>query len=235
MNVAGIQKSSLIDYPGVVSCVLFTRGCNFRCPYCHNPSLVVPNGKGKRGQIAEEALMEFLHLRKGLLSGVVISGGEPTLQGDLIRFCRRIKQMGYPVKLDTNGSRPKLLAALIEKDLVNYIAMDIKTPPEYYPVYIKKGVDPQPVLESIRLIMTSGKPYEFRTTCARPMITINGVEKIARFIENARLYVLQPFVPGEILHPDFFDGNRKNLYQEKDLNRFRVMAEKWVQKCDVRI
>ncbi len=235
MIVAGIQKSSLIDYPGLVSCVLFTRGCNFRCPYCHNPSLVIPSGKGKRGQIAEEEVMAFLHRRKGLLGGVVISGGEPTLHGDLVRFCRRIKQMGYPVKLDTNGSRPKVLAGLIEKSLVDYIAMDIKTLPENYPVYIKKGVDPQPVLDSMRLIMASGKPYEFRTTCAKPMITTNGIEKIARLIENARLYVLQPFVPGEILYPDFFDGKRKNLYQEEDLNRFRVIAEKWVNKCYVRI
>ena len=170
MFLGGLQKNSLIDYPGKVSCVLFTSGCNFRCPYCHNPSLVVSVEKGKKEHIEEKAAMDFLHRRRGLLDGVVISGGEPTLHGDLFGLCRKIKQMGYPIKLDTNGSRPEMLTALIGEDLVDYIAMDIKTLPEYYGRYIKKGFDPQPLLSSIRLIMKSEKPYEFRTTCVNPII-----------------------------------------------------------------
>ena len=235
MILGGLQKSSLIDYPGVVSCVLFTRGCNFRCPYCHNPSLVAPAAGGKEGDIEENKVMDFLDRRRGLLDGVVISGGEPTLHNDLIRLCRKIKQMGYPVKLDTNGSRPEMLAALIQKDLVDYIAMDIKTLPEHYSLYIKKGFDSQPILSSIRLIMASGKPYEFRTTCLRPIIDADMVERIGHLIENARLYVLQPFVQGEVLQPDFFEREGKIAYREDDLNQFRAIAKKWVKKCDVRV
>lgn len=235
MILAGIHKSSLVDYPGAISCVIFALGCNFRCPYCHNPSLVLPQKRGKPRLIEEEALMRFLHRRKGLLDGVVISGGEPTLQKDLIRFCRRVKQLGYPLKLDTNGSRPRVLASLIEKDLVDYIAMDIKTLPEHYGTYMSHKLDAQTLVDSIRTIMTSGKPYEFRTTCAKPMVNHEIMHKIGRLIENAALYVLQPYVPGDILEPGFFKGDGKSLYCENEMIHFQKIAGKYVRECNVRL
>jgi pyruvate formate lyase activating enzyme len=198
---------------------------------------VLPADGEKDESIAESTVMDFLDRRRGLLAGVVISGGEPTLHHDLIHFCRKIKKMGYPIKLDTNGSQPDMLAALIGKDLVDYIAMDVKTLPEHYSLYVKEGLEPQPILSSIGRIMQSGKPYEFRTTCVRPMVDAGVIEGIGRLIENARLYVLQPFVyrPGGILCPDFFDQEGKSAFEIDELNQFRAIAEKWVKKCDVRI
>ena len=235
MIPGGLQKCSLIDYPGVVSCVIFTQGCNFRCPFCHNPSLVPSAAQETREHPSEKEVMAFLRGRKDLLSGVVLSGGEPTLHGDLMEFCRRIKEMGYFIKLDTNGSRPKMLAALMEKNLVDYVAMDIKTLPEHYGLYMKEGFDPRSILESIGVIMSSGRPYEFRTTCVKPMVDRHVVEGIGRLIENARLYVLQPFIPGEILRPDFFDVKKEKAYREDELHHFRAIAEKWVKNARVRI
>lgn len=235
MILGGLQKTSLIDYPGRVSCVLFTQGCNFCCPYCHNPSLVVSSDRAKKGAVQEDEILEFLERRKGLLDGVVISGGEPTLHPDLIDFCRRIKKLGYLVKLDTNGSRPEMLRALIREDGVDYVAMDIKTLPQRYGRYIQKGFDPQSLLASIGHIMEAGKPYEFRTTCLSPLVDADVVEGIGRIIQDARLYVLQPFVPGQILCPDFVGQGNKQVYRKSDLDRFAAVAGKWVRKCDVRI
>jgi len=131
MIIGGLHKNSLIDYPGKISCVIFLSGCNFDCPYCHNPELA----KGRSlstGYLSEDLIFDFLGSRKGFLDGVVVSGGEPTLQKGLISFCEKIRLMDYPVKLDTNGSRPEVIKKLIDEDLVNYIAMDIKTDPSHY-------------------------------------------------------------------------------------------------------
>ena len=128
MVFGGLQKQSLIDFPGKLSCVLFTSGCNFDCPYCHNPDLV--NGHTPRPLVLKEGnIYDFLEMRKDFLDGVVISGGEPTLHGDLIDTCRKIKQMGFPIKLDTNGSRPATISNLLDEECIDYIAMDIKTEP----------------------------------------------------------------------------------------------------------
>ena len=131
MRLAGLQKNSLIDYPGKASCVLFLFGCNFDCPYCHNPDLV-RGGLSCHASLDEKTVYEFLERRKGLLDGVVISGGEPTLDKDLVFLCEKIKQIGYPLKLDTNGSQPQVIKRLIQEGLIDYIAMDIKTDPLHY-------------------------------------------------------------------------------------------------------
>ena len=137
MRIGGLQKSSLIDYPGKVSSVIFCVGCNFDCPYCHNPELVT-GCSACPADLSDEKIFDFLRQRVGFLDGVVISGGEPTLQKDLVDICTRVKALGYPVKMDTNGSRPKVLQRLIEEDLVDYIAMDLKTGPLQY----KSGSSP---------------------------------------------------------------------------------------------
>jgi pyruvate formate lyase activating enzyme len=222
MNIGGLLKNSLIDYPGKVSCGIFLSGCNFDCPYCHNPDLA----KGCAMPCAEsnpQNLYRFIENRKGFLDGVVISGGEPTLQKDLFDLCKHIKQMGYPVKLDTNGSRPQVLKRLIAEGLVDYIAMDLKTDP----------CNVSAILSSIEIIMSSARAYEFRTTCVKPIVTAGVVEDICRLIEGAGLYALQRFHKSQILHPDFFkDANYE--YNDDEIKQLKAIAEPWVKQCIVR-
>ena len=231
MVLGGIQKNSLIDYPGKISCVIFMAGCNFQCPYCHNPSLVEPQEGTHKFEIEE--VFSFLDSRRTFLEGVVISGGEPTLQPDIVPFCERIKQMGYPVKLDTNGSRPKVLEHLIRNDLVDYIAMDIKTLPELYGAFFKTDCGSHEILSSIQLIMECGKDHEFRTTCVKPIINDRVIEGIARLIKGAHLYALQQFVSKDVLRPEFFRGPGSG-HSVEELFHFGSIAEKWVRKCVVR-
>ncbi len=162
MLIGGLHKHSLIDYPGQIAAVVFTQGCNFRCPYCHNPSLVYPQQYGP--VIATEEVLEFLQRRQGLLDGVVISGGEPLLQQGLERFISSVKQMGYKVKLDTNGSMPEKLHALLDKELLDYVAMDYKAPLRAYSRVTSVEVDTEKIRNSIVYIVGSGVQYELRTT-----------------------------------------------------------------------
>jgi len=209
MYFGGLQKNSLIDYPGKVSCVLFLANCNFHCPYCHNPDLArgdVPPAN----RISVDAVLKFLEDRRGLLEGVVLSGGEPALEKNLLPICNSIKELGYPVKIDTNGSRPDVLARLFENNCVDYVAMDIKTPlAGYYPDIASIQIQDQ-LQASIRLIMSSGRNYEFRTTCALPFAGSKAIGEIAATIRGARRYVLQPFNPHVVLDPAFF-----NAYQDQ--------------------
>jgi pyruvate formate lyase activating enzyme len=228
--IGGLQKTSLIDFPGKVSCVCFVSGCNFRCPYCHNPDLVQHPGNAC---LDENSFLDFVRERQGFLDGVVISGGEPTLQNDLPAFVSRIKKAGYAVKVDTNGSHPHMIRDLIEKRLVDYIAMDIKTDPSLYPLFMKRGIDPDCIRSSIKLIMASGIPYEFRTTCVRPIVDAGAVETIARLIQGSFLYVLQNFSQARVLQPDFFE-NRKAGYDQEEMMQLKSIAETWVKKCIVR-
>ncbi len=235
MVLGGIQKSSLIDYPGKISCVIFVAGCNFRCPYCHNPSLVEPHEGTHKFEIEEEEVFSFLYSRRAFLEGVVVSGGEPTIQLDIVPFCDRIKQMGYPLKLDTNGSRPEVIEHLIRNDLVDFIAMDIKTLPDCYQTFFKTDCGSNEILSSIQLIMKSGKDYEFRTTCVRPIVNAYIIEGIGRLIKGADRYVLQNFIHKEVLHPEFFRGlGPGSGYSSEDLLHFRSIVEPWVKGCSVR-
>lgn len=231
MKIGGLQKSSLIDYPGMISCVIFLSGCNFDCPYCHNPQLVriEPNS----AFIDESRVYAFLKHRTSFLDGVVISGGEPTIHPDLVSMCKTIKQMGFKVKLDTNGSRPEMIRHLIDKGHLDYIALDIKADPTKYPLFIQKDCDPDTILSSIRLVMNTPVPYEFKTTCVRPIVDADTIEIISRNIQGARLYALQQTRLTRVLHPDFFEG-MDPLYEEKDLLRFKSIAEKWVTRCIIR-
>lgn len=230
MIFGGVQKNTLIDYPGKVACALFFSGCNFRCPYCHNADLAMGAAVDPW---PEQAVFDFLGERKGFIEGVVISGGEPTLHPDLIRICRTIRQMGYPVKLDTNGSRPEVLEVLISEGLIDYAAMDVKTAPALYSRYIQKGCNTDAILSSIRLIKTSGLSHEFRTTCIKPLIDPSIVEEICTLIQGADRYVLQQCRLTRVLDPDFF---RDNDYQisENDLADYRQTALKWVASCTIR-
>ena len=232
MVFGGLQKHSLIDYPGKLCCVLFTSGCNFDCPYCHNPELA----KGSIQQdlpLRENNIYDFLTLRKGFLDGVVISGGEPTLHKDISSICRNIHEMGYAIKLDTNGSRPKVLKQLIDENRIDYIAMDIKTDPFAYCPLIAKDCKPESILTSIKIVLESGLPHEFRTTCIAPLVTPRVIERIAKLIQGAQLYALQTFQDERVLHPEFFKG-RKSRLSPQDLTHFQSIASHWVRSCIVR-
>ena len=232
MVFGGLQKNSLIDYPGKISAVLFVSGCNFDCPYCHNPELV-DSGLPCPQCYEEGAVCRFLDRRKGLLDGVVLSGGEPTLQKDLARLCEKIKKQGYAIKLDTNGSRPKVIQTLIDAGLLDYVAMDIKTDPFHYAPFICKHQDPYLILLSIRMIMESGLPYEFRTTCVKPIVDREHVGRIVKYIQGARLYALQKCRDCQVLHPEFFE--QKGIgYTDEDMMHLKAAADPWVQRCVVR-
>jgi pyruvate formate lyase activating enzyme len=232
MNIGGLLKNSLIDYPGKLSCGIFLSGCNFDCPYCHNPNLA-KGGSMPGAEFNPQNFYRFIESRKGFLDGVVISGGEPTLQADLFDLCEQIKQMGYSVKLDTNGSRPQVIKRLLSEGLVDYIAMDLKTDPLKYATYIRPDCNVSEILSSIEIIMASAPAYEFRTTCVKPIVTAEVVENIGRLIEGADLYALQRFHNSEVLHPDFFKDTNYE-YTHEELRQLKAIAAPWVQQCIVR-
>lgn len=184
--------------------------------------------------VEKREVFDFLERRKAFLDGVVISGGEPTLQEDLVLFCKRLKKMEYPVKLDTNGSRPQTIKKLIDEGLIDYIAMDIKSDPFDYSPLIKRHVNSDHLLESIRIIMESGLAYEFRTTCVRPIVDGTVVRKISKQIRGAMLYALQRFHNADVLHPEFFCENETE-FDEGGLLDLKSIAEPWVQRCIVRL
>ncbi len=232
MNIGGIVKNSTIDYPGKLSCGIFLSGCNFNCPYCHNPDLAKGYSRGT-AEIDPGNVYRFIENRKGFLDGVVISGGEPTLQEDLFDLCMHIKQMGYPVKLDTNGSRPRVIKQLIDEGLVDYIAMDLKTDLTKYAMYIKRNCDMTSILSSIQVIMESAIAYEFRTTCVKPIVTAQIIENICRLIQGAAVYALQRFHKSEMLNPQFFRETNTD-YTDDELMQLKAVAESWVEKCILR-
>ena len=232
MQIGGLEKNSLIDFPGKLSSVIFFSGCNFDCPYCHNPALV-SECRSHSDMLNFEEICCFLETRRGFLDGVVMSGGEPTLQTDITDVCSRIKQLGYAIKLDTNGSRPGVLQDLIDAGLVDYIAMDLKTDPLLYTSYIRRNCDPDPIFSSIQIIMKSGVDYEFRTTCVKPIVIRRTIENISQRIQYAKLYVLQRFRNRDVLHPEFF-SDCDYEYSDEELMQLKAIADQWVQKCLVR-
>lgn len=190
MRIGGLQKCSLIDYPDKLSCVIFTQGCNFRCPYCHNRELVLPEHFGDT--ILQENIFTFLEKRREYLDGVVITGGEPTEQEDLLQFMNKVKEMGFLLKLDTNGSRPHIIQAVIQNSLADYMAMDIKTSLNKYHKAIGVNFPVELIRESIELIKSSGIQYEFRTTVVRPFCEFEDVCRISALVNNEKYY-LQAF------------------------------------------
>jgi pyruvate formate lyase activating enzyme len=189
MRLGGLLKFSLIDYPGRMAAVLFTQGCNFRCPFCHNPELVLPDLL--QDPMDLEEVFAFLEKRRGQLQGVVVTGGEPTIHADIIPFLSRLKSMEYLVKLDTNGSNPQVLKGIIEAHLADYFAMDIKSSPENYAKAAGTVVDMEQIRESIEVIKASGMLYEFRTTALKPFITQEDMAGIVRLIGAGQPYHLK--------------------------------------------
>ncbi|MDR3264055.1 MAG: anaerobic ribonucleoside-triphosphate reductase activating protein [Clostridiales bacterium] len=194
MKIYGLQKLSLLDFPDKMSCTVFTGGCNFRCPFCHNSALV----DGQRPQIiGEDAFFDFLKSRVGLLDGVCVTGGEPLLNGDIDVFFKKIKASGYAVKLDTNGSFPDLLKALAGQNLIDYVAMDIKNSPENYSKSAGAPCDTDKIKESAAYLMNGSLPFEFRTTMVKEFNTLKDAEIIGKWLEGGEKYFLQYFRPSE--------------------------------------
>ena len=232
MHIGGLQKSSLIDYPGKISCVLFLTGCNFNCPYCHNPDLV--NGKNGTSPFPLTGQMDrFFASRREFIEGVVISGGEPTLHPQLANLCERIKSYDYPVKLDTNGSRPEVIRRLLDGKLVDYVAMDVKTDPFAYWPRIQKTYQPDRILESIRIIMHMAPAYEFRTTCVKPFVDEPVIETIGDLIRGAQHYVLQRFRNTIVLCPEFFHNTSPAL-TDSEMQHLQAVAAPYVKRCSIR-
>jgi len=231
MFFSGIQKSSLIDYPGKVSCILFVAGCNFTCPYCHNPELALGR-KSNLPSISETDALKFLSQRAGLLDGLVITGGEPTLQVGLAKFCRRVKQLGFPIKLDTNGSRPEALRQLLHEQVIDYVAMDIKTLPNRYTPHLStKHIAPR-LMESIQLVLGTNH-HEFRTTCLAPFVDIATIGQIAKLIQGAHLYVLQNFQGTRVLDPEFIEKNA-HRFSAQAMAEFKSLVKPYVRRCILR-
>lgn len=232
MKIGGLQKYSLVDYPPLISCVIFTAGCNFRCPYCHNPELVAPDRTTRL--LTREEVTSFITRRRRFLDGVVISGGEPTLQPDLGDLCVEIKSTGLRLKIDTNGSRPEALRELIKNRLVDYIAMDIKTSPEHYPLLVGDSVEPSVIRESISLILGSGISHEFRTTCVRPFTDESVIKSIAQLISGADLHAIQRPQARDVLSPEFFADSESRFYSEEEIEAFRSISGSSVKQAVIR-
>ena len=193
MNIAGVQKVTLLDYPGKVACEIFTQGCNFECPFCQNSSLIPITNTG---EFSEEEIFEYLNLRKNILDGVVITGGEPTVQKDLKSFIKKIKDLGLLVKLDTNGGNPKVLQELIDEELVDYVAMDIKNIFNKYNITAGKKINLDNIKKSIEILKASKIDYEFRTTIIKEMHSLDDIVSICKLVGNAKYY-LQNFEDSE--------------------------------------
>jgi len=204
MKIGALQKFSMIDYQGKLSAIIFTQGCNFRCPYCHNPELVKP--ELYQQIIPESEVFDFLRKRIGKLDAVVITGGEPTLHLDLHIFVRKIKEMGFQVKLDTNGTNPDMLQHLLEKDLLDYLAMDLKAPLQKYSKVTCSNVDITMISRSIELIKNSGIEYEFRSTLVEDLLSEEEVLDIGQLLGRTTRYFLQNFVPTKTLNDKFMQA-----------------------------
>ncbi|WP_022763290.1 anaerobic ribonucleoside-triphosphate reductase activating protein [Butyrivibrio sp. AD3002] len=226
MKIHGLQKMTLLDYPSKVAATVFLGSCDFRCPFCHNFELV----DGTAAPIMDDAeLFSFLDKRKGLLDGVVITGGEPCLNSSLKDLIIRIKDMGYLVKLDTNGNHPDVLKDLLSENLVDYIAMDVKNSPEKYSDTCGVKIDTEIISESINLIMNSGVDYEFRTTAIKEFHTAEDFAKIGEWICGAKAYYIQQFTERDTV-PD------KSLSSPsaEDMEAYRQAAERYIKNVILR-
>ena len=232
MKIGGLEKLSLIDYPGQLSAVVFTVGCTFRCPFCYNPLLVANIGKGQPFE-KEEGLFLFLKERLGKLDGVVISGGEPTMHNDLPEFIKKIKDLGFKIKLDTNGTNPEMLKKLLAENLLDYIAMDIKADEANYDrVSGSKDYFPK-VSESVKIIMMSKVSYEFRTTCVPGFLDKEIMENAGKMIVGADKWYLQKFKNDA---DEMIDNSLKGrpAFSNKEMQEFAEIGRKYVKFCEVR-
>jgi len=220
---------SLIDYPGAICAIVFTQGCNFKCGYCHNPELVEP--KLFSSCLDEKKILSFLAQRVGKLDAVSITGGEPTIQKDLIGFVKKIKKMGFAIKLDTNGSQPQVIKELLQARLLDFIAMDVKAPPGKYESVTMAPVNTLAIQESIGLILKSKIPHEFRTTVVESQLNGDDIIEISKMISGARSYVLQKFIPTKALNKKYL---KEKSLSDDELEKIKKQLGKNISSVTVR-
>ena len=225
MKIGGIQKLSLVDYPGHTAAALFTIGCNMRCGYCHNPELVLP--ERFIDEIPIENVLDFLSKRIGKLEGIVISGGEPTMHDDLPDFAKTIKQMGFLVKLDSNGTHPEMIKQMIAEKSIDFIAMDIKETFAKYSAAIARPIDISALKESIETIITSGLQHEFRTTIVRELMKVEDFDEIGEMIHGADRFAVQHFRAGRSLNPQF---DNFTTFADEEIDQVVEKLKKHVKK-----
>lgn len=228
MLIKGLEKLSLLDYPNKICAVIFVAGCNFRCPYCQNPDLIHHR---ELPEIDEEKLLTWLKKRKKWLDGVCITGGEPTLYKDLPKFLKKIKQMGFLIKLDTNGTNPEMLRALIDANLLDYIAMDIKAPLEKYKDVVNSNVDLNKIQKSVDIIRGSKIDYEFRTTIVPGLLSAGDVLTICNWLKGSKRFYIQQFRPMITLDKKY---ESVSPYTREELETFGKIAKPFFTICGVR-
>ncbi|MDD2696858.1 MAG: anaerobic ribonucleoside-triphosphate reductase activating protein [Candidatus Pacebacteria bacterium] len=231
IEIGGIQKTTLIDYPGRIAATIFLIGCNFRCPFCYSAELVLPEKIKLQPRISEKEFFDFLGERKGLLEGIVICGGEPTIHKELPDFIKKIKESGFLVKLDTNGSNPRMLRELMDKKLIDYVAMDIKTCREKYDKATGVRVKISDIEESIGMLKEGRTDYEFRTTVVPTVHSKEDILRIAEWIGPAKKYYLQSFRPEKTIDPKF---ENVKPYPKEFLLEIKKEISKFFDICDVR-
>ena len=228
MNFNGFQKLTLLDYPGHVACTLFTAGCNFRCPFCHNASLVTHIGDSEH--YSEEFVLDYLSKRKGIIDGVCITGGEPLLHDGLEDFIKKVKDMDYLVKLDTNGYLPDRLIRLVDNGLVDYVAMDIKNSKEKY--VLSAGIDSLDITQiekSVSFLLENHIEYEFRTTVVNELHTLRDIQSAAEWISGAQKYFLQSFtVSGDLICDNL------SAVETQTIKMMQEVASKYVKNVEMR-
>ncbi len=227
-RIKGFQGTSLLDFPKTISSIIFVYGCNFRCPFCYNRDLVVTDSLP---DYPENIIREKLLERKGFIDGVVITGGEPLLYENTLDMIKEIKEMGFKVKLDTNGSFPERLNTLIEQELVDYIAMDIKSSPGKYEKAAGAKVDMEKIKESLEIIKSSGVPYELRTTVVPGLVDLEDIPSLGEFVRGAKLHYLQQFAPMNTVNPEF---TKIKPYPLEILEKMKKELEKYVEKVIIR-
>ncbi len=224
MKIGGLQKLTLIDFPGKPAATVFLIGCNFRCPFCQNPELVDPEKSKKQPVISQREFFKFLNIRKDFLEGVCVSGGEPTIHKDLFNFIKKIKQKRFLVKLDTNGSNPEMLKKLLNADLLDFVAMDIKINiPDFNKTIAEK---------SIKLIKNSGIDYEFRITVVPGIVNQKDIQKIGKWLKGIKKFALQQFQNQKVLDKSF---EKIKPYSDKILKDFQKILKKHIKDIEVRL
>ena len=226
VRIGGVQKLSLVDYPGHVAAALFLAGCNMRCGYCHNPELVLPERLAP--SIPVDDVMTFLKSRVGRLDGVVISGGEPTVHEDLPELARTIKALGYDVKLDTNGTHPDMVRQMIDEGTIDFVAMDVKGSLEKYVEIAARPIDLEAIRQNVRLMIDSGIGHEFRTTIVREQLEVEDFEKIGQLVKGAKRFALQHFRTGTTISPQFA---RYHTFSEEEFAAAKKIMERYVDEC----
>ncbi len=228
MNIQGLQKLTLLDFPGKMACTVFTAGCDLRCPFCHNRSLVI--NPPAESEFSEDEIFSFLKKRRGILEGVAITGGEPLMQNDIEDFIVKIRELGYAVKLDTNGTFPSRLKSLVEKNLVDYVAMDVKSSESGYPSCVGiGGFKTDKISESIEFLKGGNVDYEFRTTVAKGLHTKEDIEQLGKWIQGAKRHFLQAFTDsGDLI------GFGLEPFSKAEMLEMCEIMKKYVPTCEVR-